>query len=161
MKMKIEFRKKIKRDGNIYSTSSLVPFWVVEQTQKANMVQTLLFPYWPGFWRTIIILLFQTVIVQQSHPRPANYMWLSCVVFWCCNPLFGTIAFFLSCKLSLKVSLYSPSKCVASHSVYYRYFDLIKRCNISNSFQIFIPLRLNFILVRIWNVYVLLCFLLD
>ena len=42
---------------------------------------------------------FQAVIVTAPI-RPASYMWLSCVVYWCCNCLAGGIAFALSCKFS-------------------------------------------------------------
>ena len=38
----------------------------------------------------------QTVIVQQGPVKPQSYMILSCFVFWCCNCLFGGIAFIFS-----------------------------------------------------------------
>ena len=44
------------------------------------------------------MLCFQNIIVQAAA-RPSSYIWLSCLVFWCCNPIAGGIAFALSCKL--------------------------------------------------------------
>jgi hypothetical protein len=38
----------------------------------------------------------QTTVIVQQAPRPNSYLALSCLVYWCCNPLFGGIAFAFS-----------------------------------------------------------------
>ncbi len=35
---------------------------------------------------------------QMAVPRPSEYLWLSCLVFWFCNIILGFIAFILSSK---------------------------------------------------------------
>lgn len=38
----------------------------------------------------------QTTVVIQNQIKPNSYLALSCCVYWCCNCLFGAIAFGLS-----------------------------------------------------------------
>ena len=41
----------------------------------------------------------QTIIIQQAPEYSmSGHIAFSCVVYWCCNWLFGAIAFFVACK---------------------------------------------------------------
>ena len=78
----------------------------------------------------LIVFVFQTVVVQTGLSRPPSYLWLSCLVYWCCNCLFGGIAFALSSKTVWYPALFFGIIALYQITVVYggRHFD---RCSVS------------------------------
>ena len=67
--------------------------------EKFKLKLNLASGWFPSYWNAfllLIVLVFQTVVVQTGLSRPPSYLWLSCLVYWCCNCVFGGIAFALS-----------------------------------------------------------------
>ena len=71
---------------------SVVPPTIVQPTVVPPMVVQ---PYLVQ--PTVMQPATTTVVVQQTQYKPNNYMWIACLTFFFCSPLFGFVAWIFSC----------------------------------------------------------------